>query len=152
MWGTRLNETSNDVGLYSQTRAVARRLDGTRATTGAVSGWFRTQRQRLSTRFRDSFITSPLVQDVFAYNDYLTSPPGQLPTLSEPLRPSLPGQRGGRSPGWATDIPPHRPRLHPGHPGSAARRGAQHRSLGFPLLRPDRLVRLRLPLRARRSH
>lgn len=84
IWGTRLNETSNDVDLYSQTRAVARRLDGTRPTTGAVSGWFPTQRHRLSTRFRDSFVTSPLVQDVFAYNDYLTSPPGELPTLSAP--------------------------------------------------------------------
>jgi beta-galactosidase len=89
IWGTRLNETSNDVDLYSQTRAVARRLDGTRPTTGAVSGWFPTQRHRLSTRFRDAFVTSPLVQDVFAYNDYLTSPPGELPTLSAP-RTELP--------------------------------------------------------------
>lgn len=89
VWGTRLNETSNDVDLYSQTRRVARQLDGTRATSGAVSGWFPTPRHRLSSRFRDSFRTSPLVQDVFAYNDYLTPLPGQLPTLSEP-RTELP--------------------------------------------------------------
>lgn len=135
VWGTRLNETSNDVGLYARTRAVASRLDGTRATTGAVSGWFPTQSQRLSTRYRDSFVTSPLVQDVFAYNDYLTPPPGQLPALSEPR----------------TDLPPHRPRLHPAQAGVTARRGAQHRGVGPQILRPDRLVCLRLPLRVRRS-
>lgn len=89
VWGTRLNETSNDVDLYSRTRAVADRLDGTRATTGAVEGWYPTPRHRLSARFRDSFVTSPLVQDMFAYNDYLTPAPGELPTLSAP-RTELP--------------------------------------------------------------
>ena len=89
VWGTRLNETNNDVDLYAQTRAVASRLDGTRATTGAVNGWFPTQRHRLSAQFRAAFVTSPLVQDVFAYNDYLTPLPGKLPTLSEP-RTELP--------------------------------------------------------------
>src|SRR5690606_33596798 len=39
--------------------------------------------------FRDPFATTPLVQDVFAFNDYLVPPPGQLPTLREP-RTDLP--------------------------------------------------------------
>ena len=37
IWGTRLNETENDVELYARTRSAAVRLDGTRATTGAVN-------------------------------------------------------------------------------------------------------------------
>ncbi len=88
-WGTRLNETEDDVALYSKTRAIANELDGTRATTGAVNSSVVAQGPVVPTPFRDPFATTPLVQDVFAFNDYLVPPPGQLPTLREP-RTDLP--------------------------------------------------------------
>jgi beta-galactosidase len=68
VWATRLNETANWPELYARTRRVARDLDGTRQTTGAMTahsaeGW---------------------AEDVFAYDDY---GPGE----TEPaLRPPLP--------------------------------------------------------------
>jgi beta-galactosidase len=54
IWGTRLNETRGHARLYARTRRVARELDGSRPTTGAMDtrcgrGWG---------------------EDVFAYNDY----------------------------------------------------------------------------------
>src|SRR5690606_39342173 len=70
-WGTRLNETEDDVALYSKTRAIANELDGTRATTGAVNSSVVAQGPVVPTPFRDPFATTPLVQDVFAFNDYL---------------------------------------------------------------------------------
>lgn len=69
VWATRLNETANYPGLYARTRRIARELDGSRQTSGAmttrsVSGWG---------------------EDVFACNDY-TSGGG-----SARLLPPLPG-------------------------------------------------------------
>jgi beta-galactosidase len=54
IWATRLNETANYPDLYSRTRHIARQLDGSRQTTGAMTthsaaGWG---------------------EDVFSYNDY----------------------------------------------------------------------------------
>jgi len=54
VWATRLNETANYPGLYTRTRRVARDLDGTRQTTGAMV--------RHSTAGWD--------EDVFGYDDY----------------------------------------------------------------------------------
>jgi len=54
MWGTRLNETASYPALYARSRRLARELDGSRPSTGAMNrrsraGW---------------------AEDVFAYNDY----------------------------------------------------------------------------------
>ncbi|MCI2419391.1 beta-galactosidase [Saccharopolyspora sp. K220] len=89
VWGTRLNETEDDVQLYSQTRAIAYRLDGTRATTGAVNSSIVGNGPVIPTEYRDPFVTTPLVQDVFAFNDYLVPRGHQLPSLREP-RTDLP--------------------------------------------------------------
>ncbi|MBO0802699.1 MAG: beta-galactosidase [Nocardiopsaceae bacterium] len=55
IWGARINETDDDVDLYTRTRDLAHRLDGSRQTAGAMAG-------RLGTR--------NYVQDVFAEDDY----------------------------------------------------------------------------------
>ena len=54
IWGTRLNETRDYPGLYHRTRQVARDLDGSRPSTGAMDHY--------GTQFWD--------EDVFGYNDY----------------------------------------------------------------------------------
>jgi len=73
VWGTRLNESDNFVALYDKTREVARHLDGSRQSTGAM--------HRYSVRGWD--------EDLFAYDDYeshhgnarLKPPIGELPYL-----------------------------------------------------------------------
>lgn len=89
IWGTRLNETEDDVDLYSRTRRVAENLDGTRATTGAVNATIVNPGPEIPSQYRDPFVTTPLVQDVFALNDYLRPRPGELPTVRDP-RTDLP--------------------------------------------------------------
>ncbi len=69
IWGTRLNETSDYPGLYRRTRQIAKDLDGSRPSSGAMN--------RHSTRSWD--------EDVFAYNDYGISAAGHYR-----LRPPLP--------------------------------------------------------------
>jgi beta-galactosidase len=69
VWATRLNETANYPRLYTRTRHIARELDGSRQTSGAMSsrpaaGWG---------------------EDLFAYNDYLSR------HGSARLLPPLPG-------------------------------------------------------------
>ena len=69
VWGTRLNETADYPGLYARTRRLARDLDGTRQTTGAMvchstAGW---------------------AEDVFGYDDY------HARHGRARLRPPLPG-------------------------------------------------------------
>lgn len=59
IWGARLNETPDDVALYSKTRDLAHRLDDSRQTTGAMVG--------------GKHDTKDFVQDVFSYNDYARS-------------------------------------------------------------------------------
>ena len=70
IWGTRLNETSDYPGLYRRTRRIAKQLDGSRPSSGAMD--------RYSTRYWD--------EDVFAFNDYGLNPEGHYR-----LRPPLPG-------------------------------------------------------------
>jgi beta-galactosidase len=70
IWGTRLNETRAHPGLYARTRAAARRLDGTRPSSGAMytqhqAGWD---------------------EDVYAFNDYHRDEAGNAS-----LRPPLAG-------------------------------------------------------------
>ena len=69
IWGTRLNETSDYPGLYRRTRRIAKQLDGSRPSSGAMD--------RYSTRYWD--------EDVFAFNDYGLNPEGHYR-----LRPPLP--------------------------------------------------------------
>jgi len=54
VWATRLNETADYPGLYARTRRVARELDGSRPTTGALA----------------IHSTAHWAEDVFGYNDY----------------------------------------------------------------------------------
>lgn len=70
IWGTRLNETRDYSGLYRRTRQLARDLDGTRPSTGAMD--------RYSTEFWD--------EDVFSFNDYHLTRSGHYR-----LKPPLPG-------------------------------------------------------------
>ncbi len=58
IWGARINETDDDVELYTRTRDLAHQLDGSRPTAGAMAG-------RLDTK--------DYVQDVFAEDDYNSS-------------------------------------------------------------------------------
>lgn len=67
VWGTRLNETGNDVSLYVTARQLADQLDGTRQTTGAMT----------------SHSTTGWAEDVFAFDDYQTS--GGNATLAAPV-------------------------------------------------------------------
>ena len=54
IWGTRVNESHNDLDLYQQTNAIARKLDGTRPVSGSMT----------------TLSTVNWFQDVFAYDDY----------------------------------------------------------------------------------
>lgn len=77
IWGARINETENDVELYTRTRDLAHSLDDSRPTAGAMSG--RTH-------------TPHYVQDVFAEDDYHSSigPDGQKQPELEPPRTDRP--------------------------------------------------------------
>ena len=68
IWGVQVNESTPDPALYTQTKAVADELDGTRPTSGAM----------------DIYSTATWVQDVFAYDDYTHSSTaaGLLPPLA----------------------------------------------------------------------
>ena len=69
VWGTRLNETAAARSLYATTRRLARELDGTRQTTGAM----------------DRHSTFGWAEDVFAFNDYQRARRGKA-ALRPPLR------------------------------------------------------------------
>lgn len=56
IWGARLNETPDNVDLYTKTRDLAYKLDDSRQTTGSMIG--------------GRYNTDDFVQDVFSYNDY----------------------------------------------------------------------------------
>lgn len=58
IWGARLNETADDRALYTRTQEVARSLDDSRPTAGAMAGRHNTTNYQ---------------QDVFAQNDYSRS-------------------------------------------------------------------------------
>jgi beta-galactosidase len=62
IWGTRANETANDVELYRRTKAVAKSLDDSRPTSGSMTGGSRKGSQQ------------DWHEDVFAYDDYHAAP------------------------------------------------------------------------------
>jgi beta-galactosidase len=68
IWGTRLNETSGHLDLYQRTAEIARQLDGTRQTSGAMR----------------THTTVDWTGDVFAFNDYHADAAGNA-TLLPPL-------------------------------------------------------------------
>jgi beta-galactosidase len=72
LWGTRLNETQNFKSLYASTGEIARSLDGTRQTTGAM----------------DIYSTTGWNQQVFAYDDYHSV---DNDNADATLNPPLPG-------------------------------------------------------------
>lgn len=74
IWGVRLNETADDVPLYSRTQQIARDLDDSRQTAGAMAG-------RLE--------SCEYLQDVFAEDDYASSlsPDGVKWPELDPLSP-----------------------------------------------------------------
>lgn len=69
LWGVRLNETPNDAAFYAKTQALATSLDDSRQTTGAMTGAL--------------YGDKDFQQDVFGYNDYVSS--GGWPVLLPPL-------------------------------------------------------------------
>ncbi len=58
IWGTRVNESANDVGLYRKTRALAKSLDDSRPSSGTMTGG---SRKTWKTDWHE---------DVFAFDDY----------------------------------------------------------------------------------
>ena len=62
IWGTRVNESHNDVELYEKTNALARSLDGSRPVSGSMT----------------TLSTKDWIQDVFAYDDYHARPDGSV--------------------------------------------------------------------------
>ena len=75
-WATRLNETANYTSLYRETRRIADELDGSRPTTGAMSG----------------HSTVGWAQDVFGYDDYHSGTGDHHSAAANAwLKPPLPG-------------------------------------------------------------
>jgi beta-galactosidase len=74
IWGVRLNESPNDPPLYRKTRDIALALDGTRPTSGTMTGQ---SKKTWKTEWH---------QDVFAYDDYHAAKPGIVG-----IDPPLPG-------------------------------------------------------------
>lgn len=66
IWGVRVNESRNDQPLYERTTALARTLDGTRATSGSMTGGSRKNWEK------------EWHQDVFAYDDYHNDKDGSV--------------------------------------------------------------------------
>lgn len=62
VWGVRVNESANNVPLYTKTKQVAKSLDDSRQTTGTMT----------------HFSTENWIQDVFAYDDYHARPDGTV--------------------------------------------------------------------------
>jgi beta-galactosidase len=66
IWGTRANESENDVELYRKTKALAKSLDDTRPTSGSMTGGSRKNWK------------SDWHEDVFAYDDYHAASDGTV--------------------------------------------------------------------------
>ncbi len=77
IWGARINETPNDVKLYTKTHKIAHQLDGSRQTSGAMAGRHNTPN---------------FVQDVFSEDDYssITGPHGEKMPILQPPRTDMP--------------------------------------------------------------
>ena len=69
IWGTRVNESANDVALYRKTKAIAKELDGSRPTSGSMTPDSRKNWQR------------DWYEDVFAFDDYHAEPDGSVGIL-----------------------------------------------------------------------
>ena len=66
IWGTRANESANDVELYRRTRALAKSLDDSRPTSGSMTSGTRRNWQR------------DWHEDVFAFDDYHADADGSV--------------------------------------------------------------------------
>jgi beta-galactosidase len=66
IWGTRANESANDVELYKKTKALAKSLDDSRPTSGSMTGG---SRKNWKTEWHE---------DVFAFDDYHSAPDGTV--------------------------------------------------------------------------
>lgn len=66
IWGTRANESANDVELYQKTKALAKSLDDSRPTSGSMTGG---SRKNWKTEWHE---------DVFAFDDYHSAPDGTV--------------------------------------------------------------------------
>jgi beta-galactosidase len=78
IWGVRVNESNDNPELYRRTKALAKKLDGTRPASGAMVGG---GPERHSTKH--------WAEDVFAYNDYHHIAP-DFDVLLEPPLPGVP--------------------------------------------------------------
>ncbi|MGW0892104.1 glycoside hydrolase family 2 TIM barrel-domain containing protein [Saccharopolyspora sp. NPDC002578] len=78
LWAARLNETPGDAEFYGRTERLAKSLDDSRPTTGAILG--------------ADHATTDFQHDVFGYNDYSasTGPDGLPQPEPEPPRRDLP--------------------------------------------------------------
>jgi beta-galactosidase len=74
VWGARLNETPDNPDFYGRTEALVKRLDPTRATSGATNGEY--------------FRSMTFQHDLFSYDDYTTrlEDGDRRPDLVEPVR------------------------------------------------------------------
>jgi beta-galactosidase len=70
IWGARVNESANDIPLYTRTNAIARALDDSRPVSGTMT----------------HYSTNNWIEDVFAYDDYHQEPDGSVG-----IRDPLPG-------------------------------------------------------------
>ncbi|MDB6023380.1 MAG: beta-galactosidase, partial [Pedosphaera sp.] len=66
IWGVRVNESRNDQTLYRRTTELAKMLDGTRPTSGSMTGGSRKNWKQ------------EWHQDVFAFDDYHSAPGGRV--------------------------------------------------------------------------
>lgn len=66
IWGTRVNESPNDVELYKRTRALAKSLDDSRPSSGSMTSGTRKD-------WKEQWH-----EDVFAYDDYHADSPGSV--------------------------------------------------------------------------
>ena len=74
IWGVRVNESKNDPPLYQRTTELAKTLDGSRATSGSMTGG---SKKDWETAWHE---------DVFALDDYHSAPDGSVG-----IYPPLPG-------------------------------------------------------------
>jgi beta-galactosidase len=72
IWGTRVNESANDVELYKKTRKLAKSLDNSRPTSGSMTDWSRKT-------WKETWD-----EDVFAHDDYHARPDGTV-GIREPV-------------------------------------------------------------------
>ncbi len=66
IWGVRVNESKNDQPLYQRTTEIAKSLDGSRPTSGSMTGGSRKNWQQ------------EWHEDVFAFDDYHSAPDGSV--------------------------------------------------------------------------